>query len=99
MGEMTALPAPIKKMIHELVCKELDSSTDEDKVAAAVCTRVHDKFKLLPESLCEMAVQKAWEGADKRCTPSEMTALPAPIEKMIHELVCKELDSSTDEDR
>lgn len=95
---MTQLPAPIKTMIHELVCKELESGTVEQDVAKAVCGRLHDKIKLVPEQLCEAEVKKVWDGEEKQCSPSELAQLPAPVKKIVHDMVCKELEKGVAEE-
>lgn len=64
------LPALLKK-IHEVVCKELESTATKEEVVARVCEKVHSVVKLVPEAACETAARLLWEREEiQHCKPA-----------------------------
>jgi rRNA-processing protein FCF1 len=94
---LQGIPDVIKKEIHDIVCKELEKTDDEKKVAAAVCAKVHSTFPRVPEELCELGVTHEWDSLTSECKANRLEGIPDVIKKEIHDLVCKELEETDDE--
>eukprot|EP00401_Gymnodinium_catenatum_P053828 CAMPEP_0117622924 /NCGR_PEP_ID=MMETSP0784-20121206/88388_1 /TAXON_ID=39447 /ORGANISM="" /LENGTH=376 /DNA_ID=CAMNT_0005426871 /DNA_START=184 /DNA_END=1314 /DNA_ORIENTATION=+ len=87
---------PIPQIIEEVMCAELESGTEESKIATEVCSKVTKIITGVPEEACEDAVKGAWEAVAKKC-PKKETTLPAPIEKFVENYFCEELKNGMEE--
>jgi len=96
---LKGIPDVIKKELHDLVCKELEKTDDEKEVAAAVCTKLHASFPAIPEELCTLGVMHEWDSLKSECKAKSLKGIPDFIKKELHDLVCKELEKTDDEQK
>merc|ERR1712232_1151968 len=59
-------PGP-KEIIEKLICEAVEERLPEKTAAQEVCDKVKEKFKNLPEGMCEAAVEKIYEKAESYC--------------------------------
>jgi len=85
------------KLIRDLVCKELEKGTEENKIVDKVCTTVHNQFESIPNGVCKFAVKAAWEDKEKQC-PKVGAAQDPSLPKAMHDYLCKELAKNANEE-
>mmetsp|Transcript_16069 Transcript_16069/g.44075 ORF Transcript_16069/g.44075 Transcript_16069/m.44075 type:complete len:428 (-) Transcript_16069:86-1369(-) len=97
--KQSSLPEPIEKIIEDLVCEALESGAEEQKITAEVCSKIAEKFKFVPEEICEATLKSAWAELVEKCPKKKTPTLFGPIPKIIEEAICIALESGTEENK
>jgi len=95
-GGRETLPSP--EEMEELLCKIASKKAVEDRLTAAVCTKIQAEFpNITLEQDCELALEALWDQAVARC-PQGQGASPVP-EDIVKKLACKVASQKQVEDK